>query len=242
VATGLSIVETALRRIGAIASGESAQASETTDGLACLNMLIESWAAGDRLIVYSMTRTTWTIVSGTGAYTLGLLGTIAVARPVYINDLNVIDTSQTPDQEIDLGLVLTDQEYADIPDKALTADQPSRFHYNPTFPLGTVTFWPVPTSSTLLGAIYTEAQVTSIASLATTVTLPPGYERALIANLAVELAPEFGRPVDPGLMKIAADSKAAIKIANYQPIPLRCDPALIGRGGMGYDINIGTHR
>ncbi len=238
--TVLSVIKSAMRRIGALASGETPTADETADALEILNNLVGSWQ-NERLITYTITRTTWPIVASTGSYTLGLTGDIAIDRPVFVTQIKAIDTSQDPDVEIDLGRLLTEAEYASIPDKDQTGTFPTCCYYNPTFPLGTVTFWPVPTSSTLLGAISAWAPITSFASLATTITLPPGYNRALVSNLAIELADEWGRPVTANLQRIADQSKAVIKVANYRPIPLACDEAIVGAGGTSWNIETNSY-
>lgn len=54
-------------------------------------------------------------------------------------------------------------------------------YYNPTWTagLGLVYLWPLPTSTTLQGVIYTPVPVAEFASLSTTISLPPGYRRFL---------------------------------------------------------------
>lgn len=237
------VLNAALKRIGALAAGESPSAEESADAFACLNRMVDSWAT-ERLTVYTVMRTTWTITANDGSYDVGATagaGNVIVARPVYVQRITVIDTSQNPDQEIDLGPPLTDQEYAAIPAKALTADRPSCAYYDPTYPLATITFCPVPTSSTLQGVLYAAAPVSQFAAVATTVSLPPGYEKALVANLAIEIAPEYGRPVTVDLQRQADESKAAIKIANYRPLKMRCDEALVGSSGATWDLTTGTY-
>lgn len=234
--TAQDLITAALKRIGALAAGETPNGDEMTDGLVRLNALIDSWA-NERLTVYTITRTTWTIVSGTAAYTLGVGGTINVARPEFVVDINYQDTSPTPDREYDLGPCLQPSEYASLAAKAQTGTDPLAVYYNPTYPLATVTFWPVPTSTTLQGVLYHPAAVTTFAELSTTVSLPRGYERALVANLAVELCPEFGMAVPATLEQIAMDSKAVLKVVNYRPLLMRGDPALIVGSGRTWDIN-----
>jgi hypothetical protein len=236
--TAQDLISAALKRIGVLAAGETPQAEESADGLLRLNALIDSWA-NERLTVYTITRTTWTIVSGTAAYTLGLAGTVAVARPIYVSRIGYVDTTPTPDLERQIDQ-LSQEQYQAIGEKAQTGEFPRAVYYNPTYPLGTITYWPTPTSSALLGVIYAPAPVTTLATLATSISLPNGYERALTANLAIELAPEYGRPLDPALKMMADESKASIKLANYRPIIITGDPALSGCGGR-WDIEADTY-
>jgi hypothetical protein len=229
------IVTAALRELGVLAAGEVATADEANSGLEELNRLVDQWA-GERLLIYRVTRTTWTI-SATQNYTVGAGGTVNVVRPVYLDHVNLIDTSTDPDQETPLT-PLTDDGWAAITQKASTSTQPTNWYYNPTFPLGTLSLWPVPSSATLQGALYAPQQTSEFASLEEVISLPPGYRRMLVKNLARDLAPSYDRPVHPELKEEAIESKATVKRNNYRPSDLSFDAAVLGGSG-NFDINTG---
>ena len=226
------IVTAALRELGVKAAGEVVTADEADSGLEELNRLVDQWA-GERLLIYRVTRTTWTI-SATQNYTVGTGGTVNVVRPVYLDHVNLIDTSTDPDQETPLT-PLTDDGWAAITQKAATSTQPTNWYYNPTFPLGTLSLWPIPSSATLQGALYAPQQTSEFTSLDEVISLPPGYRRMLVKNLARDLAPSYGRPVHPELKEEAIESKATVKRNNYRPSDLSFDAAVLGGNG-GYDI------
>lgn len=75
-------------------------------------------------------------------------------------------------------------------------------------------------------------------SLDSTVSMPDGYEDALIYNLAVRIAPEYGRMIPDAVALVAVESKAGVKRANHKPLYLEVDGALLSRGGT-FDIFTG---
>lgn len=227
------LITRSLRRIGVVGAGQTPSSEDSQDGLDLLNLLLDSWAT-ERLFIPSITRTTWTIVSGTAAYTVGSGGTVNVERPVFVQDVRFIDTSIDPDLEMGLD-PLTDQAYANIPQKTQTAPYPVAFYYNPTFTgagYATITFYFVPTSSTLQGVLYAPATLSQVASLNTTLLLQPGYKFMLQENLAAMMAPEWGVPLPQELAMSARESKANIKRANIRLVEMATfeGNALAGRG------------
>jgi hypothetical protein len=222
------LVEPALRRINVLAEGETAPAAQALEALASLNALIDGYAL-ERLTVYEITRTTWTITSSDGTYTIGTGGDIAVARPVnaeMIEHLNYQDTSLSPTQERELTH-LTEDAYSRIRQKAQTSTLPQYWYYTPGYPLGTIELIPVPTNANLEGVIYHLTPISEFTTVDDTVTLPPGYRRFLITNLAAELMTEYGKPPDPVLLRQAETAMNNVKRVNHRMTDLSMDPSLI---------------
>ena len=191
ISTVSDLVRSALLEIGVLAAGETLPSDKGADGLDSLNLLLDQFAAEGRMI-FTVTRTTWTIVSGTASYAVGSGAAVNRARPnlAQIEHINFQDTSITPVLELPL-LPLTEDAYAAIPQKTLTSRLPTNWYYNPTFPTGTITLWPVPTASTLQGVLYAWTQLAQFAALTDSLSLPPGYARMLIKNLAADMAGQY---------------------------------------------------
>jgi hypothetical protein len=227
--TTSELIAASLKRLGVLAAGETPSANDQADALLRLNDLIDALAT-EQLSMYTITRTTWTLTTA-ASYSVGTGGDINIPRPTnasVIETIGYVDSSQSPPLEILFGECLTEAAYAAIPQKSLTSTRPQQWYYNPTFGtagFGTLIPWPVPTASGLLGVLYAPQPVAEVA-ITDTLHLPPGYRRMLRDLLAVELAPEFGRQVDPVLQQSAIESKANVKRANIRLVDLLIDPAL----------------
>jgi len=221
--TTRDLIAASLKRIGVLDAAEAPSPADQADALLRLNDLIDGWAT-ERLTIYTQTRTTWNLVASQASYTVGIGGDVNIARPVFIENLRFQDTTQTPALEMYLA-PLTDDAYAAIPQKGLTATYPTSYYYNPTYPFGTVTFWMIPNVSYLQGVIYAATAVTEL-GLNDTIALPPGYRRFLRDSLAVEIAPEFDVQPSQTLVMAAMEAKANIKRANIRLRDLHVDPIL----------------
>ena len=234
------IVTDALIDLGVLAAGEVANESDAQLGLHHLNDLVDQYKA-EKLAIYALVRTTWTIVSGTQTYTVGTGGAVNIDRPTYIDHLNFVDTDASPDLEYQMSH-LTWDAWSRVPQKALTSPFPTAWYNDDAHPLATLTLWPIPTDSNLLGAIYVPTGVPEFAALATSVDLPPGYRRMLIKNTALSLAPAFEREPAPSLVQAALESKATVKRKNKRMLDMRVDAGALIQGRDGkfiYDINVG---
>jgi hypothetical protein len=235
---GRAIVESALKKIGALAAGETATSEDATDGLARLNSLIDLWKT-ERLTIALVARTVFEdVVAGTASYTMGDGGDIDIEQdpPTKLEGAATLEN----DSETPLA-VFSDQEWKAITDKALQS-APQGVHYRRAAPLATVDVWPVPDDSAVDLVLYWGSPFSGFADLTTNYDLLPGHKNALEWNLAVELGPEFGRHPDALIIGKADNAKAAIKRPNLIVPKLRVDDALLSRRSGAFDINTGAFR
>lgn len=228
MATVADIATAALKLIGVTAQSETPSSGDQETCLSALNQLMDQWQA-ERLAIYKITRTTATIVSGQQDYTVGSGGDVNIARPVFPQHINFQDTSMDPVLEMQLT-PLTDDAWSRVGLKGLESNYPQGAYYNPTFPTATISLWPIPTSSTIELVVYMPTAVPTFSALTDTVSLPPGYQRFITTNLAMEVAPQFGAVASPYLIQQAMESKATVKRANIRLADLTLDPAALVQG------------
>lgn len=232
--TGRDLISASLRLIGALAPGESLAASEATDGLASLNRMIDSWST-EGLIIHAVTaETAFALTASVATVTMGTSGNITT-RPMSIESAFIRDGST------DYPLrILTHTEYAAIVDKTVQSDYPTALYDDGAFPQRTLTLYPVPSAAHSI-VLFTKRALTQIATLDTAISLPPGYDEALVYNLSIRLGPEYGKPLSAEVVGIAQESKASIKRANIKPLYMKPDAIPAGGGGGSFNILSGGY-
>jgi len=208
MATASDLINRALRLIGVVASGETPSAADTNDALTTLNTMLDSWT-NERLTCYATQEDTFNLTSGTGTYTIGSGATFNMTRPVKIESAYVNDS-----QDNSYPLVQIDADaWGKIGTKTSGATFPSYFWYETSFANGVIHLWPEPGSGVTI-TLQTRQPFTSFATTGTTVSLPPGYERAIIYSLAIEIAPEYGISITPEIAAVNAKAKYDLKRVN----------------------------
>jgi hypothetical protein len=209
VTTARELLTDTAKLIGVVRKSEALDADEATDGLRLLNDMLGSWVNNGLLVISRVTESF--AVSSAMSYTIGTGQTLNTTRP-----LNIVSATFTIGS-IDYDLqYITEEEYALIAMKS-QGGTPQFYTYDNANPYGTIKLYPQ--SAGTLNLI-SEKPLTEFASLATTITLPPGWNRALKYNLAIDWAPQFGEQVPAEVVKIAIESKAdiALSIAKNRPI------------------------
>ena len=177
------LINSALRKLGVIGAKEEADAREISDALNQLNRMLNNWSVQPNNI-YKIVKEDFTLTSGTSEYTFGAGGTFNSARPTKI--IRCTYASGGVDHKI---VETTAENYADIGLKTLES-LPEMFWYNPEYPLGRMTFYPVPDDAYTI-TVYSKKPLAQYTNSANDVNLPPEYESAIEFNLAIELSAEY---------------------------------------------------
>lgn len=215
MATARDFIRSVLRLIQAVRKNESVAADEAVDALAALNELLGSWS-NDSLKILNREREFFNITSGS-SYTIGLGASLNTVRPIKIIDAFVrIGDIDFPLTEID------DTEYSNIGFKGIESNIPQFFNYDNAYPTGTIRIFPKLTGNAELHII-SEKPLSEVANLNSTLDLAPGVKRALKYNLAIDIAPEYNRPISDDIRRIAKNSKRKLQnnIARHRPIKQR---------------------
>lgn len=212
MATAQTIITRAIRLIGQIPSGDSPSSDESNDGLTALNAMLDSWQ-NEKLLCYAIRDESIALSATNTSKTIGPTGDLVSTRPIKIEGAYVTVSNYNYHVRI-----INELEWASITARSTVAAWPDRIYYEPDMPNGTIYLYPVPNASSTLH-ILTRTPLTAFSTLSTTVSLPPGWERALTFNLALEIASEYedANP-PPFVVATAAKSLAAIKKGNSRPL------------------------
>lgn len=218
------LINGSFRLLGVLASGESPSSQEQTDAFNALNDLVDS-LSNNRLFIYNITEESFSFLTSKQTYTMGPSGDFDTTRPQKIENVNIV-VSGTEDFELPMKLINKD-EWAQIKVKTVDSPLPRRIYPDYAYPLINLNFWPIP-STTNSVKIWSWKAIADFATVDTTLSLPPGYQRLLRYNLALELAPEYGVTPSNEVREIARKSIQEIEAMNLGPQYLDCDPAVLG--------------
>lgn len=233
------LITRAMKALKAIGGTEVPSASEANDGLIALNAMLDSWS-NERLTMFQVQEQSFPLVIGQSAYTIGTGGNINTVRPLDITQAYVQDT---PNNNNYLMKIVPRDKWNEIGNRGptITSQIPDTLFYDPQFPLGVINIFPTPL---LTYTVFFDnaLQQVQFAALTTALSAPPGYERALVYNLAVEISNMFGieiPPASPGsknVGQLASESLANIKRTNIPEIIASYDPAIVSRSYATYNI------
>lgn len=228
--TAQDLINTALRKIGAIAAGDTPAAGETADALSDLNGLIDSLNA-DRLYIYEIAAASYAL-TGAQSYTIGPAGAFNAVRPQSIEDANIVDLTN-PAQPVRTPLRIVEaDDWASISVLAVPTPIPEVLFYQPGYPLGKIWLYGIPNTANQL-ELWTRQLLTAFASAGSAVSFPPGYYELLWSELAIRVAPDYGREVPQSVIKIAQDARLRVESANSLTPVMSADSALINMSSAG---------
>ena len=225
----------AMRLIGMLAEGETPSAAASQDALSALNQMIDSWNT-ERLSVFSTQDQIFTWPASTQSRTLGPSGDFVGNRPILLDDSTYFRDAAT---NVSYGIkMINQQQYNGIAVKTVTSTYPQVLWINMTYPDIEMYVYPVPLRPLEWHFVSVE-ELTQPATLATTLSFPPGYLRAFRFNLACEIAAEFGVEPSPQVSRIAMTSKRNLKRIN-NPNDVMAMPYGIVANRQRYNIYAGN--
>jgi hypothetical protein len=183
----------AAREVGIVAQGETLSAPDTSFTLGRLNQILDSWNA-IREAVYDETFETFTFIANQQDYTIGpdSADFTVTSRPVSLEGANVILDTVSP--SVRNPITLRDyQWWMNLTVRSVSTSFPTDLYYSPGWPNGTLHFWPTPTTPYGLELVI-RLVLTAPVTINTTLSLPVGYERALMLTVAEDLVSGFGVP------------------------------------------------
>jgi hypothetical protein len=206
--TAKEIIRAALRQISAVdARGEPS----TEDYAACLeylNNLGDSWSA-EGLLIFAYSREEFTLTAGKTSYTIGDGGDFDTDRPASIDSAQV----QYPNSDVDYHVEIVPQNEYERQSLKTVLGQPTIMFYNPGYPLGTCFFYYTPDQAFVV-RLNMRARLGEFTNIASTVSFPEEYRRALVFNLAVDIANMYGFNAPQDTTRIAREAKATLMSIN----------------------------
>src|SRR6202522_1356666 len=179
MATALDLITDALEILGVYSPGEAISAADSSRMLSNLNDMLDGWS-NLTWSCYAYLTTSFTLVPGQQKYTIGSGGNINSARPLKIFDAPgtayVLDFNGN-----NYPVDVVDQQQWNLygnTSSLITSDFPDTLFYDPQFPLGIINVYPWPTIGYTMSFI-SYLQLGDFSSLATALSLPPGYKRAI---------------------------------------------------------------
>lgn len=216
--TARDLITDAAYASGALGQDQSISAADAALCLRALQRMVDSWS-NRNLTVYTVAESTFSCVGGTVSYATSAW--TPTTRPVSIQNIWLRQgTIDYPIPEI------TKEEYDEIPNKSAEG-LPMCAMYLPAATTGTLYFYPTP-DTTYAVKVNGRFPLASGMTLDTVISLPPGYEAALLANLAVEIGPYFGAQPNAVMMQKANETLDALALTNFVPQVL--DTGLPGTG------------
>jgi len=209
--TARTIIRRSMQKAGILSKNETPTADEANDALDTLKDVLAA-LSNEELMNHINLVENFTLTSGVASYTVGVGGTFNTSRPIFIKSGYVRESTT------DYGLEhISEVDYDAIGVKT-TLGTPFCFTYNGNNPLGSITFYPVPSinSTVYLRMMKPIATLT----LDTDFDMPPGWNLYITHQMAVLLAPEYGVQCPPEIEAIANKAKEVLEISTAKNRPM----------------------
>jgi hypothetical protein len=225
------LIKAAFRKCGIYASGEAPTAQELADGLLSLQMMLRRWSSKN-IAVFVSSVDSITLTASEGQYSWGEGGDITTSRPYQLLTAAFVDSS-----DVSHSVTIRNEHWYNRVSDKTGSGTPSDVYYRATYPIGMLYVLPVPESAGTLVSTSLKpfTETGSFSSLSDTLRFPPNYEEAILYNLVVRIATEYGKPITSEVAGLALASYNDLVTANASRLTDTVDvsgmiPAIVIRG------------
>lgn len=223
--TATIIIQDALAEIGVLGDGETATGDMIDRGLRMLNRLLDVLSNKTDWAYYASSESF--ALTGQQSFTIGPTGNLVTLRPIKIETATVDRNGITYPVK-----VIDNQQYDILTYKALQGANTQAIYYEATYPNAEVFCYPIATGCTLNMRVLNS--VKQFPTAATQISMPEGYEDAIMLALAVRMCPSYARPVSPDTRQAARAAMKAVMTTNTVIPTLSLPDAVLGHVGSSY--------
>lgn len=192
------IIESALRKLGVLAEGQTPSVQNYSDGAMALNTVISQLKS---IGMPLWARQEYTFTPTTGVYSIGVGKTLNTPFPVKLLQAFRTETNAKIPMEI-----IAREDFNTLP--VSNTGSPIKVNYQPYVNYGSLSFWPTPTVSNISTVTLVYQRPYQYFTTSTdTMDFPEEWYASIIYNLAVRLAPEWGVPL-PDRQLLIQEAKA----------------------------------
>lgn len=184
------------------------------------NRMVAKWSI-QRLMLYYIATRTFILTANLQDYTLGPsasgAGSYVGPRPDLIESCYAIPVASGMHYQMS---VLDRPKWGAIADIGATTSAfgvPQSIYPEYLYPNMAFHVWPIPANGCSI-TLGTWEQLQQFATIFDTLTFPPGYEEAIVLNLALELAPYYDMPPNSMMVQLAADALLKVQGINAQSL------------------------
>jgi len=183
--------------------------------------MIDTWSAAEDL-VYEILIRVFTLAAGSQIIPIGPTAPAPfnVDRPTKIENASILIGLANGDYLTEPMRIIPEEEWLAIPDIKATGNVPDKLYYDSAIPNANLNLHPIPkgTATSTQLALGVWQSIGQIATLATTVNLPPAYWNALVLGLQLALIPTYARLVPAETTQVRTtqfrDAIAAVRDLN----------------------------
>lgn len=200
------LVQQALQIGNLVPRGQSAAPEINQDGQTALTFLLSEWSR-DGLLPPSSSATEATLVAGQRIYTVGPGGDFT-SRPVLLTQAIVFGASLN---DVRLPVEVLDWDEFEALTFPSAQGLPKQVSVNFQYPQLQIGVYPTPNTNYKLRLVgqFPWAAIT----FTDQVSVPPGFDSAILDNLAVKICQNYNRAVPAWLILRARDGKSSIVMA-----------------------------